>query len=124
MEIALDPAAQCRQVARHLTHTVVLAQLALFDRPRMVLVLLAAACIETPYLNRRARIGRDVHVAPGGRNTQRVYQLEIARHLYDLASWPLISESTRLRAFTNDPLLRHLLRRRCKTSGPRENFSG
>src|SRR5205085_309603 len=61
-EIALDPGAQSRQVARHLPHPVILAQLAFLDGARMILVLLAATRVETPNLNRGARIGRDVHV--------------------------------------------------------------
>src|SRR5436190_17419146 len=99
------------------------AELTFVDPALMLLVVLAATLVEPPQLRRRPRIGRDVHVAPGRRNPQHIDALQIPLVLYCVATRPLVTKSARFRAFTSDPLLRHLLRRRPEISGPRENLS-
>src|SRR5438034_4140757 len=74
----------------------------------MILVLLSPARIKPPHLNRRPCIRRDVHVAPRRRNSQGVDALELRRIIYRAATRRLVSKSLRLRAFTYDPLLRHI----------------
>jgi len=70
--VVFHRAAQMRQFLRQLSHAVVLPQLAPLDGTGVVPVLLAPARVEPPRLNRRSRRPRDVHVAPGRRNAQRV----------------------------------------------------
>src|SRR6185436_19013703 len=77
-EIALDSRAQRREIAGHLADAIVFAKLPFLDGAWMILVLLAAPRIESPHLDRRPRIGGDVHVAPRRRNPQRIDALQIA----------------------------------------------
>ena len=69
----------CRQVARQAAHAVILALLAHGDRALVVAILLAPLGVEAPRLDRGARAGGDVHVAPRGRNAHRVDALELPR---------------------------------------------
>ncbi len=92
-EIALDPGAQSRKIARHLPDAIVLAQLPLLDGAAMILVLLPPARVEPPHLDRGARIGRDVHVAPRRRNPERIEALQLCRVLYRAPARPLVEKS-------------------------------
>src|SRR5712671_5949886 len=107
-KVALNSRTQTRQVSGHLPDSVVFPQLTLLDRAPVVLVLLAPSVVESPHLDRSLGVGRDVHVTPCGRDSERVYALELRPLRDSAAGRPLVPESLRLRAFTNDPLSRHL----------------
>ncbi len=76
--IALERAANARKLLGHLSHPMILAELAPLDCALVVPVLLSAARVVPPRLNGAARRGGDVHVTPRGRHSHRVDPVERA----------------------------------------------
>lgn len=113
-DLAVERLANAREVAGEMAHAIILALLAYCDRPFVIAILLAPLHVEAPRLDRGARHGGDVHVAPCRRKHQGVDALELLPVGDRAPLRILISEARALAPVPRNPLCAHTLQRESK----------
>src|SRR6185437_15283963 len=102
------------KIARHLSHAIVLPALTSLHRVGMIAILLAAANVEAPRLNRGPLTRGDVNVGPRGWYCQRI-DLSGTCGIRRLSRRRQIAETSPLAASSGEPGLTHV--RRFKQEG-------
>ena len=96
-----------RQRLGELSHSIVLPQIAPLDGARVIAVLLAPARVEAPRLNAGARARGHVHVAPGGRNAERIDARQSAPIAHQMPRLVRVAKAGVLGAESPKPPCRH-----------------